>query len=165
MSSAEQPEELACDRWLDQFTDEFARGYTFFDFLAAYESAAGLIVVARVLNVPANQSAIYATSPGATNAVPSLTPCFPGATWYEREAAEMFGLQFYGLDDGRPLLRHEGSGAPPMLKSTVLAARAVMVWPGAAEPDPVDGRRRDNPSRRRMSPLGSPPSDWGTADG
>jgi len=156
------PIHLACDEWLARFTQEAEHGYSWFDFLTAYESAIGLVVVARVLDPATHGSALYATSPGPAQTLPSLTVRYPGAAWHEREAAEMFGLTFIGLADPRPLLRREADGQPPLLKSTVLAARAVINWPGAAEPDPVDGRRRDNPSRRRMRPIGSPPADWAT---
>lgn len=165
MSTCQVPAQLACDEWLTRFTQEFDRGLTYFDFLAAYESTVGLCVVARVLDPSSGSSALYVTVPSAIPALPSLTGRYPGATWHEREAAEMFGLQFIGLDDARPLLRREAGGRPPLLKSTVLAARAVIAWPGAAEPDALDGRRRDNPSRRRMRPIGSPSPDWGSPDG
>jgi len=168
MSAYESPVELAGEVWLSTFTSELDRGLTFFDFLAAYESRSRFVVVARVLDPRTSISALYCTTVGTDQSppsVPSLTTIYPGATWHEREATEMFGLRFSGLDDDRPLLRHQEAGEPPLRKSSVLAARAVITWPGAAEPDPVDGRRRDNPSRRRMSPLGSPPPNWGSSDG
>lgn len=168
MSGGEAPLEVPREAWLTRFTNELNRGLTFFDFLAAYESSDGFVVVARVLEPRTTLSAMFSTMVGVAQppqSVPSLTAIYPGATWHEREAREMFGIQFSGLDDDRPLLRHQAAGQPPLRKSTVLAARAVITWPGAAEPDPVDGRRRDNPSRRRMSPIGSPPPDWSRSDG
>lgn len=165
MSTCQVPEAVACELWLTQFTAEFERGLTYFDFLTAYESAAGLCVVACVVDPLSTSRALYVTVLSTSLELSSLTGRYPGATWHEREAAEMFGLQFIGLDDARPLLRREPSGRPPLLKSSVLAARAVTAWPGAAEPDPLDGRRLDNPSRRRLRPIGSPSPDWGNTDG
>ncbi|HEY1292228.1 MAG TPA: NADH-quinone oxidoreductase subunit C [Chloroflexota bacterium] len=56
---------------------------------------------------------------------PSLTPTVPGANWYEREAFDLFGIQFVGHpnltrimlpDDwqGHPLRRTEPLGSEPV---------------------------------------------------
>lgn len=158
---AEHPTHLDIASWAETFGRQRAQGFEFFDFLTAYETASGVTVVARVQRSDDSAGFLGTTTLDDTMSLPSLTSMYPGATWFERETAEMFGVQFLGLVDDRFLLRHERTGQPPMLKSSVLAARAVIDWPGAAEPDTQDGRRRDNPSRRRMRPLGSPPPGWG----
>jgi NADH:ubiquinone oxidoreductase subunit C len=51
--------------------------------------------------------------------VATLTEQIPGATFYEREIFEMFGVVFDGHPDLRPLLLPEDwEGGPPMLKSS-----------------------------------------------
>ena len=52
--------------------------------------------------------------------LPSLVEVWPGATWHEREAAEMFGVHFAGHPHLVPLLLEEGFTGHPLLKSYVL---------------------------------------------
>jgi len=52
-------------------------------------------------------------------ALPSITYVWPAADWYEREVAEMYGIQFTGHPDLRPLLLPEGWQGYPMLKDYV----------------------------------------------
>jgi NADH-quinone oxidoreductase subunit C len=40
--------------------------------------------------------------------IDSLTSVFPGANWYEREIAELYGIKFKNHPDPRPLLLPEG---------------------------------------------------------
>lgn len=54
--------------------------------------------------------------------VPSLVGTFPECAWDEREAAEMFGIDFTGHETKRLLLAMQSPPAP-MRKSSLLAAR------------------------------------------
>lgn len=48
--------------------------------------------------------------------VPSITDMIPGADWYEREAHELFGVEFPGHPDLGPLvLPDDWDGPPPLL--------------------------------------------------
>ena len=48
--------------------------------------------------------------------LPSLTPQMPAADWYEREVHEMFGVQFVGHPNLKPLfLPDDWVEGPPML--------------------------------------------------
>ena len=68
--------------------------------------------------------------------VPTWTEVYPGASWHEREAFEMFGIEF----DGHPSLRRlylpgdfEGY---PMRKDFPLMARLIKPWPGIVDVEP-----------------------------
>ena len=133
--------------WADEFRELLARGFHFFDFLTAYERDSQLEVIARVVNPENKQSQLLSTMiDPKLGEVTSIASTYRGAVWHERETAEMFGIYFVGLVDERPLLRRSLLGAPPMLKSTVLAARMLKPWPG-------------QPSPRKQQPIGVT-EDW-----
>jgi NADH-quinone oxidoreductase subunit C len=49
--------------------------------------------------------------------VPTLTDLYPAADWHEREAGEMFGIEFAGHPDPRNLLLEEDLHIHPLLKA------------------------------------------------
>ena len=55
-------------------------------------------------------------APGDPPAVPSLTPLFGSAHFLEREAHDMYGIEFTGNDDLRPILLYEGFVGHPLRK-------------------------------------------------
>jgi NADH-quinone oxidoreductase subunit C len=57
--------------------------------------------------------------------VPSLAALFPAADWHEREAAEMFGIGFYGHPQLKNLLLEEDLHIHPLLKAHPLQAADV----------------------------------------
>lgn len=76
------------------------------------------------------------TGPGEP--VPTVTGVWRGAEWPEREAHDMFGIEFAGHPDPSPLLLWEGFAGYPLCKDFPLAG----VDTGAAldrEPSPPDG--------------------------
>ncbi|MDO8308459.1 MAG: NADH-quinone oxidoreductase subunit C [Actinomycetota bacterium] len=141
------------DEWRTVLAALHASGLVYLDLLTAVERDAGLEVVARVVR-PGSAAAevIVAALPADDLRIDSAVPVYPGAAWHERETAEMFGIEFTGHPDPRPLLLRTGLGAPPLRKGTVLAARVVQPWPGEFEPSRPD--RAGSPSRRRARPLG-----------
>ena len=48
--------------------------------------------------------------------VPSLTPLFPGADWFEREAYDFYGILFSGHPDLRRILTDYGFDGYPLRK-------------------------------------------------
>ena len=92
--------------------------------------------------------------------IDTISRVFAGAAWHEREAAELFGVEFIGGERRRLLLDPEFEGTP-LRKDEVLAARTGMNWPGAKEPGEADF----TPGRRRLVPPGVPePAVWGDRD-
>jgi NADH/F420H2 dehydrogenase subunit C len=55
--------------------------------------------------------------PAENPEVPSLTGLWRAADWYEREAHDLFGVNFMGHPDLKPLLLYEGFEGHPGLKS------------------------------------------------
>lgn len=62
----------------------------------------------------------------------SIADVYAVADWYEREAAEMVGVQFTG-GVRRPLLLPEGFVGHPLRRDFPLPARLHTAWPGAAQ--------------------------------
>jgi NADH-quinone oxidoreductase subunit C len=144
-------------------------GFPFFEWLAAVDEigrpGAGaavirVVLVLRSLERPAETRVLSTEVPRERPRLDSVRELFAGAGWHEREAAEMFGLEFVGGDARRLLLAPEFEGTP-MRKDEVLGARSGVAWPGAKEP----GESAASPSRRRMVPPGVPdPAVWGDRD-
>jgi NADH-quinone oxidoreductase subunit C len=135
-------------RWLDSMREAAVDGYLCLDYLTAVDRIDRIDVIARVLNPMTGAGVEYCTSVG-DGSLSSITSVFPAASWHERETAEMFGVKFVGMVDPRALLLRTPIGAPPLLRSTVLATRATTAWPGTAEPG-------GSPGRRRLLPHGVP---------
>lgn len=58
--------------------------------------------------------------------MPTLHGVWPAAAWYEREAAELFGIHFVGHPDLRPLLLPEDwEGTPPMRRDVPVHVEEV----------------------------------------
>ena len=80
--------------------------------------------------------------PSLDAAMPTATGVWPSADWYEREAAEMFGLTFTGHPDPRRLLTHRDWVGHPLRKA--YEGRATSMPPftraEAERLEPVDAR-------------------------
>lgn len=66
-------------------------------------------------------------------AAPSLIPVYAGANWHEREAHEMFGIDFRGHPDLTYLYLPESFIGHPLRKSYPLLSREVKPWPGKVD--------------------------------
>lgn len=65
--------------------------------------------------------------------VDSISDIYPGANWHEREAAEMFGIDFAGHPDLSKLYLPEDFEGHPLRKSYPLLSREVKPWPGEVD--------------------------------
>ena len=69
-------------------------------------------------------------------AVPTWTEIYPGASWHEREAFEMFGIEFDGHPSLRKLYLPGDFEGYPMRKDYPLMARLIKPWPGIVDVEP-----------------------------
>ncbi|MET1005214.1 MAG: NADH-quinone oxidoreductase subunit C [Propionibacteriaceae bacterium] len=154
---------VPAEAWLEAVRNAVADGYRYFDWLGGVDDIGHsdtfhLVLVLRDLDRPAAEPLTVTTDvPRDEPRLDSIGGIFVGARWHEREAAELFGVEFTGGDQRR-LLLDPGYAGTPLRKDEVLGARAAAAWPGAKEPGETDA----SPSRRRMVPPGLPdPEVWG----
>jgi NADH-quinone oxidoreductase subunit C len=65
--------------------------------------------------------------------IDSIVSLFGGAAWHEREAAEMFGIDFTGNPNLTHLYLPDAFEGNPLKKSYRLLARDVKPWPGTVD--------------------------------
>ena len=83
---------------------------------------AGIEVVYHLFSLRHHQGVVVkAMLPAADPSIASVSDLFASAEWAEREAREMFGIEFPGLRDSRNLLLDEDIDIHPLLKSHPLA--------------------------------------------
>ncbi|MBX6744589.1 MAG: NADH-quinone oxidoreductase subunit C [Acetobacteraceae bacterium] len=73
-------------------------------------------VVYNLLSLSLNQRIRIIVSTDAATPVPSVAGIWPSATWYEREAWDMYGIVFEGQTDLRRLLTDYGFEGHPLRK-------------------------------------------------
>jgi len=73
-------------------------------------------VVYNLLSMTKNARVTVMVSTDELLPVPSMAPLWPTATWFEREAWDMFGITFAGLSDLRRLLTDYGFEGHPLRK-------------------------------------------------
>ena len=174
---------VAPEDWLSTVATARVEGYAFFDWLGAEDligrrDALLVVLALRRLDQPADVLLLGTELDRDTPRLGSIRSLYAGAAWHEREAAELFGVEFVGGDPSRLLLAAGFTGTP-LRKDDVLAARTGMPWPGAKEPgesdlpsgmspEPVEGRASTasaRSARRRLVPPGVPdPATWGDRD-
>ena len=112
------PTRIDCATWVEHFADLQAKGLDWFDFLSAVDRGDHVDVIARVADHACAKSALVATA--VFSELDSLSGLYAGASWYERETQEMFGIRFTGLADQRPLIRRTFLEPPPLRKTPAL---------------------------------------------
>ena len=73
-------------------------------------------VVYNLLSLPHNLRVRVRVQTDEDTPVPSATPVFPAADWFEREAWDLFGILFSGHPDLRRILTDYGFEGHPMRK-------------------------------------------------
>ncbi|HEV7321828.1 MAG TPA: NADH-quinone oxidoreductase subunit C [Ensifer sp.] len=73
-------------------------------------------VVYHLLSPRQNLRVRVKVSTGENEPVPSATPVYPGADWFEREAYDMYGILFTGHPDLRRILTDYGFEGHPLRK-------------------------------------------------
>ena len=83
--------------------------------------------------------------------IESVADVYPGANWHEREAAEMFGIDFVGHPDLTKLYLPDSFEGYPLRKGFPLLSREVKPWPGKVDvedmPENGAGPSTENPNR------------------
>ena len=91
-------------------------------------------VMCRLSSVTSADAAILVTTlPHDAPSLPTLTGFIAGAAWHEREAAEMFGIDFPGHPNLIHLYLPDSFEGNPLLKSYPLLSREVKPWPGIVD--------------------------------
>jgi NADH-quinone oxidoreductase subunit C len=76
--------------------------------------------------------------------IATLTSVYAGANWHEREAAEMFGIDFVGHPNLEGLYLPDSFIGNPLRKDYPLLSREVKPWPGTVDVEAMPGK--DEPS-------------------
>jgi NADH-quinone oxidoreductase subunit C len=75
--------------------------------------------------------------------VDSWVPVYAGADWHEREAWEMYGVEFVGHPGLRHMYLPTGFEGHPGRKDFPLVSRHVKPWPGIVDVEPMPGSGDD----------------------
>lgn len=95
-------------------------------------------VLCRLSSVENADGAIFVvTLPRDEPSIASLVPTIAGAEWHEREAHEMFGIDFEGNTNLAPLYLPDDFIGNPLLKSYPLISREVKPWPGDVDVEAI----------------------------
>lgn len=86
--------------------------------------------------------------------VDTWTSLFGGANWHEREAWEMFGINFAGHPGLRKLYLPGDFEGFPMRKDFPLLARMVKPWPGIVDVEGMPGEAEGEASGDEAAPAG-----------
>lgn len=151
------------ERWVAALrTARDDHGLSYLDWLTGVDELdEGFAIVTHVLNPETMTHLLVRTRiPRADPRLGTATTVYKGASWHERETAEMYGVTFLDHPNPKPLLLPDGFEGHPLRKEFVLAARVAKAWPGAKEPGESD--RDVGRARRKIRPPGVPdPAEWG----
>jgi NADH-quinone oxidoreductase subunit C len=89
--------------------------------------------------------------PASSPRIQTLVDVYAGANWHEREAFEMFGIDFEGHPNLQHLYLPDSFAGNPLRKSYPLLSREVKPWPGKVDVEAMpekggsDGPSTENP--------------------
>jgi NADH-quinone oxidoreductase subunit C len=147
------------ESWVEAVTkarDEF--GLVYFSFLSAIDWAKEVAVgepldgdveeryevLCTITELMEGKRVTIATNIGKENpSLASLVSVFPGANWHEREAHEMFSIDFEGHPYLENLYLPDGFVGHPLQKSYPLLSREVKPWPGTVDVEAMPEKDED----------------------
>jgi NADH-quinone oxidoreductase subunit C len=101
-------------------------------------------VFARVYNVTQHFGVTIKTDlPDDDLSISTAIPVFAGANWHEREVHEMYGIDFVGHPNLRPLYLPGAFEGYPLRKDFPLVARLVKPWPGIVDVEQMPGETEE----------------------
>ncbi|MDH3247919.1 MAG: NADH-quinone oxidoreductase subunit C [Acidimicrobiia bacterium] len=147
------------ESWVEAVTkarDEF--GLVYFSFLSAIDWAKDVAVgdplqgdveeryevICTLTELMEGKRVTIATNLDKENPMlGSLVSVFPGANWHEREAHEMFSIDFEGHPYLENLYLPDGFVGHPLQKSYPLLSREVKPWPGTVDVEGMPEKDED----------------------
>jgi NADH:ubiquinone oxidoreductase subunit C len=97
-------------------------------------------VLATVSDISEGRRVTFSTTlPKEKPTIPSLVDVYAGANWHEREAHEMFGIDFEGHPNLAHLYLPDQFQGNPLRKSYPLLSREVKPWPGTVDVEKMPG--------------------------
>jgi NADH:ubiquinone oxidoreductase subunit C len=156
---------ISQDGWqraVEACRDEPLLAYDLFDNLFAVDARNEGFDVVTVLysTSTGNRIALRTRCDGGREAptCPSVTGTYRGANWMEREAWDMFGIEFVGHPALEPrILTIENFEGWPLRKDFHLVSRLAKPWPGVKEPAETD---EDGNVVHRVPQLGDAPGPY-----
>ena len=90
-------------------------------------------VVYNLLSMNNNSRITIKAFTDKSNSVPSIKEIFPSADWYEREAFDLYGINFLGHDDLRRILTDYGFEGHPLRKDFPLTGNVEVRYDSVQE--------------------------------
>ena len=84
----------------------------------------------------------------------TLSAVYGGADWHEREAAEMFGIEFAGHPNLVKLYLPDAFEGHPLRKTFPLLSREVKPWPGTVDVEDMPEGAADGPTTENPEDAG-----------
>jgi NADH:ubiquinone oxidoreductase subunit C len=133
----------------------------FFDWLSGVdEREGGFSVVASLYSTSQRHRVLIrhlCAGGRETPSAPTLTHLYRGADWHEREAWDMFGIEFDGHPGLEPrILCPENFEGWPLRKDFFLGTREAKPWPGLKEPLELDPETGQPLEREPAGPGAAP---------
>lgn len=98
---------------------------------------------------------VLSTSVGKESPVlDTISTVYGGADWHEREAAEMFGIEFAGHPNLVHLYLPDAFEGHPLRKTFPLLSREVKPWPGTVDVEDMPEGSGDGPSTENPEDAG-----------
>ena len=135
----------------------YCGGDTRFQLLARLSSSSRHLGFTLKVDVPD-------VAEGESPEMPSWVGVYTGANWHEREAWEMFGINFLGHPDLRHLYLPSDFEGNPLRKDFPLLARMVKPWPGIVDVEPMPAEF-DPDSEGEAAPAEGDAAPDGEAEG